>query len=428
MGLAKKLGSVNTATSQQLSGAHASVADAGYNHNNIPSIPILPQMSTSEIQDVRQVTLSAQEDVNRIRSSLNTLGLVKPTIPSGRDYPNSEISSLIVEKMWRIVCLKNLFAFYTQHQLQELVNRACRHDYRTLQREWNLPTLDMTADLAVLGLYDIVVFADDSGSMKDLEPNEDNMSRFDILNQVLKTVGFWSCLMDSDGIVLRFFNSLEEGNGLSTMTSVDKIMKKVKPNGFTPMGEEMKNKILNKIVYPIMNSNGLNRPVLIITLTDGIPQNERIVIETIVECKNACSRTKYGENAVAFSFAQIGSDVGATEFLGKLDVHPVVGHLIDCTSEYSIERQQCGPAFTEAVWVVKLMIGAVDPAYDASDEQPQNSQPQPPQYQQQPVYQPYQTQQYVAQPQWPAPPQYPGQFQPQYPTQTYPGPSAPQWI
>jgi hypothetical protein len=43
--------------------------------------------------------------------------------------------------------------------------------------------------------------------------------------------------------------------------------------------------------------------------------------------------------------------------------------LVDCTSEFSIEQSQCGQGFTEAVWVVKLMIGAVDPSYDLADEQ-----------------------------------------------------------
>lgn len=376
MGLASKLGQVNNNTSQNLASAKAPVADAGYNHNNVPSVAVLPPMTSTEMDDVRRVTLEARSDVTtQARGGANSFGLVKPNVPAGT---NPEISTLVVEKMWRIVCLKNLFAFYTQPQLQALVDRACRHDYRALQREWNLPTIDMTVDLAVLGLYDIVVFADDSGSMTATEPKEDNMTRFHILKQVLKTVGFWASLMDSDGIMLRFFNSMVEGNGLSSMSQIETLVSQVTPRNGTPMGEHLQSRILDQIVYPVMRAQQLSRPVLIITLTDGIPQNEQTVLSTILQCKSTCAATKYGENAVAFSFAQIGSDADATTYLGVLDTHPIVGKLIDCTSEFSIEQKECGPGFTEATWVVKTLIGAVDPSYDQSDEQPQ--QPPPPYY------------------------------------------------
>lgn len=412
MGLASKLGQVNNATTQQLASAKAPVADGGFNHTNVPSVPASMPLTGAEAQDIQQVRLAAQADVaNKARTGMNTLGLVKPNVPSGPQYPCQEVSGLVVEKMWRIVCLKNLFPFYTQEQLQALVDRACRHDYRVLQKQWNLPTIDMTVDLAVLGLYDIVVFADDSGSMTLSEPKEDNLSRFHILKQVLKTVGFWASLMDSDGIMLRFFNSMEKGDGLGSMADIETIVSRVQPRGGTPMGENLQAKILDQIVYPVMRAKNLGRPVLIITLTDGTPGNEQSVIDTIVQCKAQCATSKYGENAVAFAFAQIGSDTQATTYLGVLDKHPLVGHLIDCTSEFSIEQKECGAGFTEAVWVVKTMIGAVDPAYDTSDEQ-QQPQPSAPHMQQQQYYPPpqqYQQQQYYQQP---PPPYYPQQQAP----------------
>lgn len=65
----------------------------------------------------------------------------------------------------------------------------------------------MTINLEILGLYDIIIFADDSGSISTREPKEDNMSRFEILKNVIETIGFWTTLLDPDGIVVRFFNS-----------------------------------------------------------------------------------------------------------------------------------------------------------------------------------------------------------------------------
>lgn len=207
--------------------------------------------------------------------------------PNGPEYPNYEISALVVEKMWRIVCLKELQSFYTQQQLQTLVDRACKHDYRTLMNTWELPTIDMTVDLAVLGLYDIVLFLDDSGSMETFEPKE-NMSRFSILSEVVKTIGFWASLMDSDGVVVRFFNSNVEGNGVSSLAEIQSLFQTVKPSNSTPMGEELDNKIFSKVVNPYLSTGTLNRPVIVVTITDGIPNNEQRVIDTIKKCKDAC--------------------------------------------------------------------------------------------------------------------------------------------
>ena len=332
-------------------------------------------MTQAEIEDVRQVTFVAQNDIiikdqqdRMIGRSVNMNNLVKPTIPSGSEYTDREVSAMVVEKMWRIVCLKELFTFYTQEQLQDLVNRACKHDYRILMKNWNLPTLNMTADLAVLGLYDIVIFADDYGSMGYPDKSTDGMTRFQLLKEVIKTIGFWATLMDFDGVVLRFFNSQVEGDGMQTSTDVEKLFTNVVPSGGTPMGEELENKILHKMVAPFLQSGNLNRPVLVITITDGVPSNESRVVQAITKCQNMCKSSKYGENAMAFSFAQIGADTVATAYLSKLDTDPAIGKLIDCTSEYNIEKTECGEGFTEAVWVVKLMIGAVDPEYDKADE------------------------------------------------------------
>jgi hypothetical protein len=368
MGLGKKLGHLNTTANTQVAGAHMPIADGGFNSQNIPNLQATP-ITQNDVSQMHQLAQEARSDYVQLQN--NQFNLQKPIVPVGPEYPNLDVSMLVVEKMWRIVCLKKLHGFYTQQSLQNLVNRACRHDYKTLMMQWGLPTLDMAVDLAVLGLYDIIIFGDDSGSMATEEPKEDNLSRWEILKQVVKTIGFWSSLMDADGVVVRFINSAVEGNGISNSAEIDGIFRTVRPSGGTPLGEQLDQKIMKKIVVPVIQSQEIQRPVLILNITDGVPSNSNAVKQTILNCRNFCASTKYGENAVAFSFAQIGSDRTATEYLGQLDTDPQVGHLIDCTSEFSIEKQECGAGFTEAVWIVKLMIGAVDPAYDSADEQPQ---------------------------------------------------------
>lgn len=367
MGLGKKLASTNATTDAQLQHSKTHVSEGGYNASNIPVLPTAPAMTPGDLLEVSKLSSEARQDYRG--KEVNSFGLVKPSVPTGSEYPNPDISALVVEKMWRIVCQKKLHAFYTQGQLQEYVNRACKHDYRILMRVWELPTIDMAVDIAVLGLYDIVLFVDDSGSMDYVEPSE-GMKRFDLMREVMKTVAFWATLMDPDGVVVRFFNSNAEGNGLSSIKDVDDLLKTVVPDGMTPLGEQLENKILNKIVLPLMIKSELNRPVLTITLTDGEPSNKQAVIDTIVKCRDASMKSKYGEHAMSFGFAQIGEERAATKYLNYIDTHPVVGKLIDCTSSFNIEWEECGrnPAFTVGAYMVKLLIGSVDESYDSLDE------------------------------------------------------------
>lgn len=103
---------------------------------------------------------------------------------------------------------------------------------------------------------------------------------------------------------------------------------------------------------------------------------------------------QYGQNALAFQFAQVGNDQKATEFLGKLDNDPQIGSMVDCTSsEYLISsstiegkadanealpdyenesaemaRAQPPVDLTPDLWMIKLILGAIDSSYDSKDE------------------------------------------------------------
>jgi len=209
--------------------------------------------------------------------------------------------------------------------------------------------------------------------MSTREVSEDNMTRWEVAKQVVQTISDIATMMDADGIVTRFFNNSKEGNGLSSAQEVANLFDGVSPSGGTPLGTKMRERIINGIVRPYLQNNELQRPVLVMTITDGEPtgsiDEKKEIEKVLIEAKNMFRSTKYGEFGIFFSFSQIGIDASATEFLGYLDTHPVVGNFVDCTSAYSIEKAECGPDFTESAYLIKLMIGAIDPAYDASDEQ-----------------------------------------------------------
>lgn len=73
--------------------------------------------------------------------------------------------------------------------------------------------------------------------------------------------------------------------------------------------------------------------------------------------------TKSGKCCVV----QVGKDTDAQAFLGRLDNDRDIGGMIDATSYFELEAeeyQRRGVVLTPELWMVKLMVGAIDPTYD----------------------------------------------------------------
>ncbi len=144
--------------------------------------------------------------------------------------------------------------------------------------------------------------------------------------------------------------------------------------GITPLGTELRSQVLNGIVARA-EKNDLPKPVLVITITDGEPLGEpqRTLHEVISNTNKRLKGTKYGSSAVSYQFAQVGSDSSAQEFLERLDSDDDVGNLIDCTSGFEFESMQMSRAvprvvLTKSLWLLKLLVGAIDSSYDVIDE------------------------------------------------------------
>lgn len=134
MGLAKKLGKKNQEQQKEMS--NVTLSEGGYNYQNVPMASAIIQqqpLTAQEINEVNKLRIEAIKEVEKVPP--NTFGLLKPEIPLGPQYPCEQVSVLVVDKIWRIVCLNNLYAFYTQIKLQQLVERACKHDYNLLKKK-----------------------------------------------------------------------------------------------------------------------------------------------------------------------------------------------------------------------------------------------------------------------------------------------------
>ncbi|GAA5996525.1 hypothetical protein JCM5350_001123 [Sporobolomyces pararoseus] len=267
---------------------------------------------------------------------------------------------------------QHIEAFYPDpNQLYGLAQRiASSGALQKVAAEWRMP-LEIGMDLAKLALFDTILYCDDSGSMAF----EEGGSRIDDLKLIVSRVAFAASLFDDDGIEVRFMNSRVEGNGLRTEQEANNLVSQVRFSGLTPLGTNLNNKVLEPLVLGPARARQLKKPVLIIAVTDGIPGGEarETLTNVIINANNVLRQTHYGPDAVSYQLAQVGGDQKARAFLEEIDNHPIVGDLVDCTSNYEAESEEMARAnppvdLTPELWLVKMLLGGIDSSYDKTDE------------------------------------------------------------
>jgi len=234
---------------------------------------------------------------------------------------------------------KGLDGFYGRNspggaqRLQQIAARAGQQVDRLCQA-WRIQR-EIATDIVRLALYDVVIYIDDSGSMSF----EENGERIKDLQLILQRVAFAATLFDDDGIDVRFMNdeSMPPNmlSGIRSEQQVEQLLANKRYKGLTPFGTMLRQKVIDPILIPKLRSRQLQKPLLIISITDGQPAGERQndLVDTVrYAVQEASNAREYGPGAVAFQFAQVGNDQKATEFLAKLDNDPMVGRMVDCTS------------------------------------------------------------------------------------------------
>jgi hypothetical protein len=283
--------------------AAMNIADGGFNKMNISDLSDRITLSTQEIVNINKLTSDIMHDNDHKGNAINKYGLVKPTVPSGLCYPDKEINELVIEKMWNIICSRELYVFYTQEQLQFLANSACRHDYNELMKLLNFSTIDETTNMVNLTLYDVILLVDDNASMNFYD-DTNNMHFFDIVKENIKIIYHLYNIMDSDGINIRFLNSTETGDGVNTIDELNDILKCVYSTGITSIENGLEKKIFNDILLHSLHTNEISRPIMIIILTDCNDNIDQKIVNVISKYKDICSKTKYGRGAITVSLMQ----------------------------------------------------------------------------------------------------------------------------
>jgi len=318
---------------------------------------------------------------------------------------------------------KGLQNFYPPNSpiLDQIAQQAAPKVNQIIQR-WRVQK-EIANDIVKLALYDIVLYIDDSGSMQF----EEEGSRIKDLRLILERVSFAATLFDADGISLRFMNTDLSGardqqgrplqDGVATEAQIEQIMRGVQFKGLTPMGTSLRKKVIDEILLGKAAQGQLRKPLLVIAITDGQPAGEpqNAVFDTIRYAFDTLQQRypQYGRGGVAFEFAQVGNDEMAKKFLSKLDEDPQIGPMVDCTSNFENEQEEMSRAnppvdLTPDLWIIKLLLGAIDRSYDSKDEK--TNHPAPGGYGAPPggQYGAAPQQGYGQQPQYGAPP--PGQY------------------
>lgn len=194
---------------------------------------------------------------------------------------------------------------------------------------------------------------------------EENGERIKDLRLILERVASAATMFDDNGISIRFMNAQFPENfveNIKTEQQISQLMDRIRYKGLTPMGTELKSRVIDPIVLSKIRQDPqrlshYRKPTLVITITDGQPAGESpgtSIFQTIKYAVDEVSKYVGSQGGIAFQFAQVGNDLKAREFLSKLDEDPVVGKMVDCTSNFeneSDEMRKRGQNLTPELWV-----------------------------------------------------------------------------
>eukprot|EP00667_Euglena_gracilis_P005855 EG_transcript_5902 len=281
------------------------------------------------------------------------------------------LRSQVLEKLTSIVEQRHLQTLYPAERLSALAERVAGEvNFHEVAQQWHLP-LEVALDLCSLALFDILIYADDSGSMQGSSWDND-------LKLIVQHTAGVACLFDDDGISVRFMNATVDRDQIRTEGDVMDLLRSVRPHNGTPMGTSMKTKVVEPYLAELRKKKGkwtAVKPLLVVTVTDGAPSGEptNMLFKVIRRCRDDLVGLGLSGNEVAFQFAQVGTDPGATEFLDNLDNHPDIGRFVDATQPFEQEAQQWAQtsggasAMTQDLYLLKLLCGAIDGCWDSRD-------------------------------------------------------------
>ena len=102
-------------------------------------------------------------------------------------------------------------------------------------------------------------------------------------------------------------NANLQGDNIRDSLSAANLVSRCNFSGMTPLGTQMHERILKPMVEAAITNRTMQKPILVITITDGEPTSEpeSKIVKVIKNIKAFSSKSLYGPGAVAFEFAQV---------------------------------------------------------------------------------------------------------------------------
>lgn len=222
-----------------------------------------------------------------------------------------------------------------------------------MQRELDLEK-DIVEDLLSVAGADIVVVADDSGSMNSVSDNLAGgpKTRWQELQQTLRLLATMLLVIEHmDGFWLKFLNDAEWYKITSTAQLEEIFAGKPRARGKTPL--------LGNLAPVIEGFGRDDRDTLLLILTDGEPSD--------CEFDELSHLIKSKPDDVFCSFAMCTDEADVVELYNKV-VDPIFG--CDITDDYAAECREAkrvGNALSPFQWLAKMLLVKYD-KYDALDE------------------------------------------------------------
>lgn len=231
---------------------------------------------------------------------------------------------------------------------------------------------DFAFRLRALEGFEIVLILDDSSSMctpiidrdqQNITPFSQLPRRWDELKQVVSIVVDLASSLDPDGVDIYFLNRppmLHITDSSQLYESFSKI-----PNGPTP---------ISRVLLEVLNKKRArvhDRKLLILIATDGVPTDDS-GNNDIARLENILRNERYPSmDRIYITFIACTDDLQLVGYLNKFDKKiPNVDVLDDYRSERAevLAVQGRNFPFSYGDYVVKILMGSVDPWFDHLDE------------------------------------------------------------
>jgi hypothetical protein len=227
------------------------------------------------------------------------------------------------------------------------------------------------AKLCKLKEYDLIVIADDSGSMNTKDAGDKgDMSRWSELGATLKLIVSLGCCFDEDGIDIYFLNrekitQVKSADDERLIAALEKD-----PRGTTPLTKTLAHVVRDREDAVKATPALAEKPVLLLLFTDGVPDgNPR---------GSANGAQKFGEtlrgvlqgNTTQLKFhCQLFACTGQEKDIAwarKLDDDLKELDMCDdyITEKRYMDKTEAYTKFTRGDWCMKAMLGAIDPTFD----------------------------------------------------------------